>query len=65
MLPTNRKLFEKAYETKTLGVKDEVVDVGLGDQTAHALVDRWGVMNLGRAGLLILGSLVGAWTATG
>jgi hypothetical protein len=63
MMDTNKKLLAKVEETKTLGVKDEVVEVGLGNETAHKLVDNWGVLNLGRAVLLITGSLVGTWTA--
>jgi hypothetical protein len=63
MLPTNRKLLAKVEETKTLGVKDELVEVGLGNETAHKLVDSWGVLNLGRAFMLAIGSVVGAWTA--
>lgn len=63
MLGANKKLLAKAEETKTLSVKDEVVEVGLGNETAHQLVDKWGVLNLGRAVMLAAGSLVGTWTA--
>jgi len=63
MMGTNKKLLAKVDETKTLGVKDEVVDVGLGNETAHKLVDYWGLLNVGRAVLLVVGSLVGTWTA--
>jgi hypothetical protein len=63
MLPTNKKLLAKVEETKALTVKDEVVEIGLGNETAHKLVDSWGVLNLGRAVLLTAGSLVGTWTA--
>jgi len=63
MLPTNKKLLAKVDDMKMLGIKDEVVEVGLGNETAHKLVDYWGVLNLGRAVLLIVGSLVGTWTA--
>ena len=63
MSSTNNKLLAKVDETKTLGIKDEVVEVGLGNESAHKLVDTWGVLNLGRAVLLLVGSVVGAWTA--
>ena len=63
MLPTNKKLLAKVEETKTLGVRDELVEVGLGNETAHKLVDFWGVLNLGRAFMLAIGSVVGVWTA--
>lgn len=63
MMPTNKKLLAKVDETKALGIKDEVVEAGLGNETAHKLVDSWGVLNLGRALMLIVGSLAGTWTA--
>lgn len=65
MVDTNKKLLAKVEETKTLGIKDEVVEVGLGNETAHKLVDSWGMLNLGRAVLLAVSSGVGVWTATG
>jgi hypothetical protein len=49
--------------SKLYGYKDEIVEVGLGNETAHKLVDSWGMLNLGRAALLVVGSLVGTWTA--
>jgi hypothetical protein len=63
MMDTNKKLLAKVDETRTLGIKDEIVEVGLGNETAHKLVDSWGMLNLGRAALLVVGSLVGTWTA--
>ena len=62
MLPTNHKLLQKVDETKALSIKDEVVEAGLGSETAHKLVDNWGVLNLGRAVMLGMASLVGIWT---
>jgi len=62
MFSTNRKLLEKVEETKTLGVKDEVVEVGLGGETAHALVDKWGLLNLGRGFMMLASGAIGAWT---
>jgi hypothetical protein len=60
---TNKKLFLKVEETRGFGVKDEVVEVGLGEETAHKLVDWWGVLNMGRGMLLALSGIVGAWTS--
>lgn len=59
--PTNSKLLKRADETKALGKADEVVEIGLGSETAHALVDWWGVLNLGRAVIGGVGALVGTW----
>jgi hypothetical protein len=63
MMSTNKKLLAKVEETKALSFKDEVVEAGLGDETAHKLVDKWGMLNLGRGALLVLSGVVGAWTA--
>jgi len=63
MREVNGKLLRKVEETSALGFKDEVVEVGLGEETAHKLVDKWGMLNLGRAAMLMAGSLVGTWTA--
>jgi hypothetical protein len=63
MREVNGKLLRKVEETSAVGFKDEVVEVGLGEETAHKLVDKWGMLNLGRAAMLMAGSLVGTWTA--
>jgi hypothetical protein len=63
VMPTNNKLFKKADETKTLGKGDEVVEVGLGEETAHKLVDWWGVLNLGRGVMLAASGVLGTWLA--
>lgn len=36
---------------------------GLQRQTAHQLVDRWGMLNLPRAVMLLVGGVLGLWTA--
>ena len=63
MAGTNRKLLRKRDETKALGVGDKVTEVGLGDETAHKLVDWWGVLNLGRGLMLAASGVLGTWTA--
>jgi len=39
IMPTNNKLMKKADETKSLEKEDQVVEVGLGEETAHQLAD--------------------------
>jgi hypothetical protein len=62
MVPTNNKLLRKAEEAAVLGKTDEIVEIGLGGETAHALVDKWGMLNLGRGMLLSVAAVVGTWT---
>jgi hypothetical protein len=63
--PTNRKLLAKAAETSTLALDDKVVEVGLGGETAHKLVDDWATLNLGRGIMLGVAAFIGTWTALG
>lgn len=63
IMPTNNKLMKKVDETKSLGKEDQVVEVGLGEETAHQLADWWGVLNLGRGAMLIASGVLGLWLA--
>jgi hypothetical protein len=65
MAPTNRKLIAKAEETSSLAITDEVVEVGLGGETAHKLVDDWATLNMGRSIMLGLAAVIGTWNALG
>ncbi|EKD15970.1 uncharacterized protein L3040_003405 [Drepanopeziza brunnea f. sp. 'multigermtubi'] len=58
MMRTNRRLLGRAAE---LGVEVE----GEGEESAHQLVDRWGVLNLGRAAMLLASGLLGVWGVVG
>ena len=62
MKSTNDKLMAKAAEMKTLKETDEVVEVGLGAETAHSLLDIWALLNIGRASLPAAAGLLGIWT---
>jgi hypothetical protein len=62
LMGTNRKLLSKVEETRALGKGESMVEVGLGKETAHRLVDWWGVLNVGRGLILAAAGVVGAWT---
>jgi Anthrone oxygenase len=62
LLPTNNKLERKEEEVRGLEKEDEVVE-GLGEETAHVLVDRWATLNLWRVGMVITASVIGIWTS--
>ena len=63
LMPTNKKLLTKVDETKALGKEESIVEVGLGEETAHKLVDWWGVLNVPRGLMLAASAIVGTWTA--
>ncbi len=74
IMPTNRKLFAKADEVDRLGllaetgekgfeVKGGLVESATREESAKYLVDRWGVLNLGRSVMLAASGLVGLWTS--
>jgi hypothetical protein len=62
-MPTNNKLMQKAEETSALQKGDEVVEVGLGEETAHKLVDNWGLFNVMRGFMFTGSAVLGLWTA--
>jgi hypothetical protein len=59
---TNKKLLDKAEETKVLKAEDRIVEVGLGGESAHQLVDKWATLNLGRAIMLATAAVLTTWT---
>jgi hypothetical protein len=64
MIPTNKKLERKEEEMRSLKDGDyEVAQVGLGEENAHVLIDRWATLNLGRVVMLVAASIVGIWTS--
>jgi hypothetical protein len=63
IMPTNNKLMKKADETKSLEEEDQVVEVGLREETAHQLADYWGVLNLGRGAMLTASGVLALWLA--
>jgi hypothetical protein len=65
LMPTNKKLERKEEEMRALKDGDSVVEVGLGEENAHVLIDRWATLNLGRAAMLVVASVVGIWTSVG
>jgi len=63
MRKTNTRLMEKEVEVRGLSVEagDKVVQVGLGEETAHSLVDWWGVLNLGRGVMAAVSGVLALW----
>lgn len=63
---TNEKLLRKVKEMREVRrlVKEEVSEVEAkeGNQSAHALVDTWGLLNLGRGLLVVASGVLGTWT---
>lgn len=57
-MPTNKKLSAKLEESKATGYVVE-----REDETAHQLVDTWGLLNLPRGLALLAGGVLGLWTA--
>lgn len=63
MRSTNEKLTAKHAEVRTVEKFDEAVEVQRGPETAHRLLDNWGLLNLGRGALLTFSGVLGLWTA--
>ena len=61
MASTNNKLANKAEETSALKAEDKIVEIGLGGESAHQLLDKWATLNLGRAIMLATAAAISTW----
>ena len=63
MMPTNRKLFKKHDEVKNLDMSDKFKELGSANgESTKELVDKWGMLNLGRGAFPLVGAVLGLWT---
>lgn len=55
--PLNKRLEARMHELSAASVEDaNAVEAKFKqEETTHAMIDRWGVLNLARAGLIALG----------
>jgi hypothetical protein len=64
MMPTIDKLKAKQASLATTSAEDKAAEAGVAkDETVHALIDKWATMNLARAALVGLGSIMAVWGA--
>ncbi|KAK7908058.1 hypothetical protein PG985_015361 [Apiospora marii] len=65
LAPINEKLLRKVDEAQSLGAKEvEEREVGVEEEeTAHALVDRWALLNLYRGGAVLVSGCLGLYAA--
>lgn len=62
MMPTNKKLFKKYADLKGLSVEEKVTELGLAKgESTKELVDRWGMLNLGRGMFPLVGAILALW----
>lgn len=62
MMETNIKLIDKADSLAMTELTDKAAEAGIRqEETTHALVDKWATLNMGRAGLVLIGTLCGVW----
>lgn len=54
------KMFDEEVRVKGRG-KEKAAGNNLEKESLRQLVDRWGMINLGRTGLGIVGACLGAW----
>ena len=56
--PTNTKLQAKMRALEATSLEDKSAEVGVAqEETVHALIDKWGMLNLARAGIIAAGVL--------
>ncbi|KAK7951466.1 uncharacterized protein PG986_007194 [Apiospora aurea] len=65
MMPINEKLLRKVDAAQSLGANEvEGREVGVKEEeTAHALVDRWALLNLYRGGAVLVSGCLGLYAA--
>jgi hypothetical protein len=57
-MPTNDKLTERMNALASTSLEDKAAEAGIAEaETTHALLDKWGVLNLARTLLIAAGSL--------
>ncbi|KAH7371693.1 hypothetical protein BKA66DRAFT_181583 [Pyrenochaeta sp. MPI-SDFR-AT-0127] len=58
IVPTNNKLIAKKDELASASLDDKAIEANVAQgETVHALIDKWALLNLGRAALIFAGSL--------
>ncbi|OAL43546.1 hypothetical protein IQ07DRAFT_616393 [Pyrenochaeta sp. DS3sAY3a] len=58
IVPTNKKLLAKRDQLAAASLEDKAIEVGVAqDETVHALIDKWGTLNLARAVIVGTGAL--------
>ncbi|KAF2708747.1 hypothetical protein K504DRAFT_477199 [Pleomassaria siparia CBS 279.74] len=64
MVPTNTKLDEKLDSFAGTALTDKEAEAGVAkEETTHALLDKWATLNLARAGIIGVASILGVWAA--
>ena len=64
MKPINSKLLTKASKLSTVSITDAAAEAGIAKEvTAHALVDKWATLHLGRALLAGAAAISAAWAS--
>ena len=63
MWPTNVKLFKKYEDMKNLSIEEKATETGLArGESTKELMDYWGLLNLGRGLLPLVGAVLGTWS---
>jgi hypothetical protein len=62
MKPINSKLLQKSDALATTAITDTAAEEGVAqEETAHALVDKWATLHLGRALLSVVAAISATW----
>lgn len=62
--PINNKLFAKEDEYASRSLEDKAVEAGVvKEETVHALIDKWALLNVPRALITGAGAILAIWSA--
>ncbi|KAK2626769.1 hypothetical protein QTJ16_003944 [Diplocarpon rosae] len=66
LMQTNRDLLRRVEVLGRVDLsRDEMREMQDGEKNAHQLVDKWALLNLGRAAMLLASGLLGVWGVVG
>jgi hypothetical protein len=61
---TNAKLDQKLEDFASIPLEDRTAEKGVKrEETTHVLLDRWATLNLARAGIIAVASVLSIWAA--
>ena len=64
MMSTNNKLMQKVDSLASASLEDKAVEAGVAEgETTHALLDKWGTLNLARALIVGVAAVCAVWAA--
>lgn len=64
MMPTNKKLFKRFDDSKSLGENEIKAEVGMpSGESSKELIQKWSNLNIIRGFMPLVGAVLGVWVS--